>query len=78
MNGFPFKDSESRALTLALFSAVVMIAHQVAGKATRDALFLSHFDVTNLPKVVIAAAIISLLGVLVISRLLARHGHPVT
>ncbi len=74
MNGFSFKDSESRALTLALFSAVVMIAHQVAGKATRDALFLSHFDVTNLPKVVIAAAIISLIGVLVISRLLARHG----
>ncbi|MEE8343491.1 MAG: MFS transporter, partial [Gammaproteobacteria bacterium] len=51
-----------------------MIAHQVAGKATRDALFLSHFDVSNLPKVVIAAAIISLMGVLVISRLLARYG----
>ena len=51
-----------------------MIAHQVAGKATRDALFLSHFDVTELPKAVIAAAILSMLAVLAMSSLLARLG----
>lgn len=64
--------SDSRSLLYALFAATVMIAHQVAGKATRDALFLSNFDVTNLPKVVIAAAIASMAAVLIMSRLLSR------
>lgn len=64
--------SEPAALGFALFAATTMIAQQVAGKATRDALFLSNFDVTNLPKVVIAAAIASMAGVLLMSRLLSR------
>ncbi len=54
--------------------AVVMIAQQVAGKAARDALFLSHFDVTQLPKAVIAGALVSLLGVLAMTHLLTRFG----
>ncbi len=62
---------DSRALLFALFAATTMIAQQVAGKATRDALFLSNFDVTDLPKMVIAAAVCSMAGVLVISRLLS-------
>ncbi|MGD2056783.1 MAG: Npt1/Npt2 family nucleotide transporter [Gammaproteobacteria bacterium] len=66
------KRSDSTALGFALFAATTMIAQQVAGKATRDALFLSNFDVTNLPKVVIAAAIASMAGVLLMSRLLTR------
>jgi len=67
--------SDARALLFALFAATTMIAQQVAGKATRDALFLSNFDVTNLPKVVIAAAIASMGGVLLMSRLLS-HINP--
>ena len=63
--------TDAIALIFALVAATTMIAQQVAGKATRDALFLSNFDVTNLPKVVIAAAIASIAGVLVISRLLS-------
>ena len=63
--------TDAMALIFALIAATTMIAQQVAGKATRDALFLSHFDVTNLPKVVIAAAIASIAGVLVMSRLLS-------
>ncbi len=58
-------------MAFALLAATAMIAQQVAGKATRDALFLSNFDVTNLPKVVIAAAIASIAGVLLMSRLLS-------
>ena len=69
-----FRRTESGALLFALMTAVTMIAHQVAGKATRDALFLSHFDVTELPKAVIAAAILSMLAVLAMSSLLARWG----
>lgn len=63
--------TDAIALAFALFAATTMIAQQVAGKATRDALFLSNFDVTNLPKVVIAAAIASIAGVLLMSRLLS-------
>lgn len=64
--------SDAAALSFALFAATIMIAQQVAGKATRDALFLSNFDVTNLPKVMIASAIASMTGVLIMSRLLSR------
>jgi AAA family ATP:ADP antiporter len=67
------RHSDAAALAFALFAATTMIAQQVAGKATRDALFLSNFDVTNLPKVMIASAIASMAGVLVMSRLLSRH-----
>jgi hypothetical protein len=58
----------------ALFAATVMIAQQVAGKAARDGLFLSHFDVVHLPKAVIAGALVSLVGVLLMSMLLTRFG----
>jgi AAA family ATP:ADP antiporter len=64
--------SEGAALAFALFAATTMIAQQVAGKATRDALFLSNFNVTNLPKVMIASAVASMAGVLVMSHLLSR------
>ena len=66
------RHTDAAALAFALFAATTMIAQQVAGKATRDALFLSNFDVTNLPKVMIASAIASMTGVLIMSRLLLR------
>jgi ATP:ADP antiporter, AAA family len=50
-----------------------IIAQQVAGKAVRDALFLSTFHVTALPWVMAASAALSLLAVLWTSRLIARH-----
>ena len=38
-----------------------MIAFQVGGKATRDALFLSNFPVTALPGMLIASAAFAIL-----------------
>lgn len=70
------QDNDANALAFALATATLMIGHQVAGKATRDALFLSHFEVTELPKAVIAAAVLSMSGVLLMSRLLPRYGPP--
>ncbi|MBT8446400.1 MAG: hypothetical protein KJO38_04575 [Gammaproteobacteria bacterium] len=64
----------STATVFALVSATLMIAHQVGGKATRDAIFLSQYDITELPKMVIVAALMSLLGVVLISRLLTSFG----
>ena len=64
----------TNTLTLAWFCAIFMIAQQVAGKAVRDALFLSSFSVTDLPKAVIIAAFFSLLAVFLMARLLYRYG----
>ena len=55
-------------------TAAAMIAQQVAGKATRDALFLSSFPVTMLPRVVIASALLCAVAVLVWADLLRRRG----
>jgi ATP:ADP antiporter, AAA family len=50
-----------------------MIAQQVAGKAVRDALFLTSFDVRLLPTMMAAAAVLSLLTVLWLSRVITRN-----
>ena len=66
--------SADRAALTATFCAASMIAAQVAGKATRDALFLSQFHISTLPLVLIAAAILSIGVTLLVSRLLAEYG----
>ena len=51
-----------------------MIATQVASKAARDALFLTHFPVSALPLVLIAAAALSIVAALVTTRAMATVG----
>lgn len=58
----------------AMAVAAVMLAHQVAGKAVRDALFLTALPVTDLPKMVMLAALLSVAAVPGFSRLLAWVG----
>src|SRR5262245_30997282 len=48
----------------------LMLAHQVAGKAARDALFLSQFDSSRFPLMVMAGSTISIVGGLLNSRIL--------
>ena len=62
------------AVTLATICAGVMIAHQVGAKATRDAMFLSSFEVTSLPLMVIFASVISMIGVMAASRAMTAFG----
>src|SRR4051794_3530625 len=52
----------------------LMVAHQVAGKALRDGLFLSRFAPSDLPKIVAASAVVSVLLGLGFARILARFG----
>ena len=59
---------------MAMTVAAVMLAHQVAGKAVRDALFLTALPVTALPRMVILAALVSVAAVPGFSRLLAWMG----
>ena len=62
------------AASAAMLTAAAMIANQVGGKATRDALFLSTFEVSSLPEMFIGASLFSLAMALVFSRLLSRFG----
>ena len=56
----PIDRPTARAVNWAAFGSGALIAQQVAGKAARDALFLSSYDVSRLP---IASAVASILGI---------------
>ena len=51
-----------------------MIAGQVGSKATRDAMFLDVFSAAELPKAMLASAVLSALGVLLMAQGMARFG----
>src|SRR5215510_11805274 len=68
------KSETDRTVLAAIVSAAAMIAFQVGGKATRDAVFLSNFPVTALPMMLLASAGVSLIAVFAASRLIARKG----
>jgi len=58
----------------AVAAAGLTVAFQLAGKATRDALFLSTFGVAALPRMLIAGAIVSAVLTLGLTRVMARYG----
>ncbi|HEY5940169.1 MAG TPA: hypothetical protein VIT87_05065, partial [Gemmatimonadales bacterium] len=64
--------ADGPAVAAATAAGTVMIAFQIAGKATRDALFLSSFGVDALPAMVIAAAVVSAVVSVVLARVMAR------
>src|SRR4051794_10301522 len=70
----PASDSDARAASAAALAAIVIITFQLAGKATRDALFLSSFGVAALPAMVIAAAILSGILAIALARVMGRSG----
>jgi ATP:ADP antiporter, AAA family len=57
-----------------MLTAAAMLAYQVGGKATRDALFLSTHSVATLPAAVAGAAVVSVVVVLVVSRWMSAWG----
>jgi ATP/ADP translocase len=66
-------DEGQRAVLAATLVIGLLIAQQTAGRATRDALFLSTFPVAFLPVVMIAASVASLAAVGLVSWALARR-----
>ncbi len=64
----------SGAVWAAAIASASLIAQIVAGKATRDTLFLSHFGLQLLPAAMIGAAVVSSLAVIGIARALTRYG----
>ncbi len=73
MNQSRFDPSDRQAVAAATFAAMLLIAHQVAARAVRDALFLSAFQVRALPLVMAAAAVAALAGAEILSLALARR-----
>jgi len=69
----PSRD-QSPISVLAFATALFMLAAHVAGKATRDALFLSNFPIERLPNAMVAAGAISLVSAAGMARLLTRVG----
>jgi len=57
MNASP---SQRTALSIAMLCAAAVTAQFIAGKATRDALYLASLDVTSLPAMVMATAVVSI------------------
>ncbi len=56
------------AVLIAMICSAAVSAQFIAGKATRDALYLANLDVTTLPTIVIGTAIVSILLVFASSR----------
>lgn len=69
----PSTRSETIAIRAATLVSATLIGQQVAGKAVRDALFLSTFDVKYLPVAMITSALLSLAGAVVLASILARR-----
>ena len=65
------------AVLTAMMCAGAVSAQFIAGKATRDALYLGSLDITSLPMIVIATAAFSILLVMLSSRVL-RQVSPAT
>ena len=62
----------------AMAGVLILMAVHVAGKAVRDTLFLSNFEVTDLPKMMIAASLAALLAAIGVSRFLSRFNPAYT
>lgn len=52
--------SQRAAVTTAMLCAAAVTAQFIAGKATRDALYLASLDVTSLPAMIMACAVVSI------------------
>ena len=66
--------ADARAAAAATAAATVIITFQLAGKATRDALFLSTFGVAALPSIVIVAAVLSGVLAIALARVMGQTG----
>jgi hypothetical protein len=69
----PLDDDSRRAALLATIVIGLLVTQQAAGRATRDALFLSTFPVAFLPAVMMASSAAAIVAVGAISWALARR-----
>jgi hypothetical protein len=70
----PEHDAKVTAVRVAAAVSGLIIAFQVAGRATRDALFLSTHDVTALPRMILIASAVAIVAAVLMARPLTRFG----
>ena len=68
----PARDPAAAAVRAATAASAGLIAFQMGGKATRDALFLSTFDVQSLPAMLMASSLVALALAFAAARVLRR------
>jgi ATP:ADP antiporter, AAA family len=68
-------ETTTRGVLAATFASAAVIAHLVAAKAARDALFLARFEIAMLPRMMALGALVSLGTALVAAWLMGR-GSP--
>ena len=66
--------TRERAASIAILTSIPMVAQLVAGRAVRDTLFLTEYDASYLPRVMLAAAALSLVSAISVGRLMPRWG----
>jgi ATP:ADP antiporter, AAA family len=69
---FLSREAKQRGTLAAMLASGTVIAHLVAAKAARDALFLAGFDVALLPRMMMLGALVSLGTALVTARVMER------
>lgn len=72
---FDVRPDEVRTLLILLAGAFLVVSYMVVGRALREAVYLTTFDVTTLPYITAAAALLSLPAVAWFSKVLTRV-HP--
>jgi hypothetical protein len=74
MSTTPASRSLRPLVLVAMASVTMLMAYQVAARATRDSLFLAQFPATALPPMIAAAALVSIGTALLATRALAAQG----
>ncbi|MPZ16956.1 MAG: hypothetical protein GEV06_03410 [Luteitalea sp.] len=69
----PLFPGDRNAVAAATLVAALLIVQQVAGRALRDALFLSAYSVASLPGMMVASALVSVCGALAFASAGARR-----
>ncbi len=67
-----------RAARVAILTSIPMVAQLIAGRAVRDAVFLTEYQAVYLPRVMLAAALLSLGAAVLVSWAMPRWGPRAT
>ena len=65
-------DNTKRAVWMAVLAAVMVVGQSVAARAVRDGFFLSQFPASELPKMIVVGATLSVIVVLGMTHLLRQ------
>ena len=68
------EQARERAASIAVLTSIPMIGQLIAGRAVRDTLFLTEYDAVYLPRVMLAAAALSLAAAVSVGRLMPKLG----